>query len=76
MFYDKTERKMYTVRKGAAMNSIVEKRKQYWVDFYDITSPVNRLLVVDYTKDFPQRPPLWWEMQKEREEWAYQRYMM
>lgn len=38
------------------MNSIVEKRKQNWVDFYDITSPVNRLLVVDYTKDFPQRP--------------------
>lgn len=58
------------------MNSIVEKRKQYWVDFYDITSPVNRLLVVDYTKDFPQRPPLWWEMQKEWEEWVYQRYMM
>lgn len=58
------------------MDSIIEKRKQNWVDFYDLCSPVNRLLVVDYTKDFPQPPPLWWEKQKEREEWAYLRYMM
>ena len=27
------------------MNSIVEKRKQNWVDFYDITSPVNRWII-------------------------------
>lgn len=58
------------------MNDIIDRRKQNWVDFYDMDSPVNRLIVVDYTKDFPQRPPLWWEKQKEREEWAYQRYMM
>ncbi len=58
------------------MNDMIEKRKQNWVEFYDMTSSVNRLIVVDYTRDFPQRPPLWWEKQKEREEWAYQRYMM
>ena len=58
------------------MNSIVEKRKQNWVDFYDMTSPVNRLLVVEYTQDVIKRPPLWWENMKEREEWSYQRYML
>ena len=42
------------------MNDMIEKRKQNWVEFYDMTSSVNRLIVVDYTRDFPQRPPLWW----------------
>ena len=58
------------------MNSIIEKRKQNWIDFYDLKSPVNRLLVVEYTQDVLKRPPLWWEYMKEREEWAYQRYML
>lgn len=58
------------------MNSIIEKRKQNWIDFYDMASPVNRLLVVEYTQDVVKRPPLWWEKMEERVEWSYRRYML
>lgn len=56
------------------MEQEIAARKQKWVDFADPTSPVNRLLVVSYTKGMPERPMLWWETLKEREEWAYRRY--
>lgn len=58
------------------MYGIVEKRKQNWVDFYNMNTSTNRLLVVEYTQDVLQRPPLWWEYLPQREEWAYRRYMM
>ncbi len=58
------------------MNSIIEKRKQNWVDFYDMNSTVNRLLVVEYTQDVIKRPLLWWENMRQREEWSYRRYML
>ncbi len=58
------------------MNTEIERRKQNWVDFSDMSSPVNRLLVVEYTQDVIRRPPLWWEKLPEREEWAYRRYML
>lgn len=54
----------------------IARRKQNWVDFYDLSSPLNRLLVVEYTQDVIPQPPLWWEKLPEREEWSYRRYML
>lgn len=58
------------------MNTIIEKRKQNWIDFYDLSSPVSRLLIMKYNGDLPPTPPLWWENMREREEHAYRVYMM
>ena len=57
------------------MNTIVEQRKQKWLDFYDLNSPVSRILVVDLRQEWEERPRLWWENIEAREEWAYRRYM-
>ena len=43
------------------MNSIIEQRKQNWINFYDVNSTVNRLLVVDLRQEWEERPRLWWE---------------
>lgn len=58
------------------MNAMIEQRKKNWIDFYDMTSPINRLLVVEYTLDVVKKPLLRWELMKEREEWSYRRYML
>ena len=57
------------------MNALIEQRKQNWIDFYDLTSPVNRLVQVSYSGDIPPGPPLWWENVQKREEHAYKKYM-
>ncbi|MGI5894894.1 MAG: uroporphyrinogen decarboxylase family protein [Candidatus Merdivicinus sp.] len=53
------------------MQQEIQARKQKWIDFADPASPVNRILVVNYSEGKPERPMLWWEKMKEREEWAY-----
>ena len=57
------------------MNTEINRRKKYWLDFQDLTSPVNRLLMVNCSEGMPERPMLWWEKKEERIEWAYERYM-
>lgn len=52
-----------------------ERRRERWTQFADPASPVNRMLVVSHTEGMPERPMLWWETMREREEWAYERYM-
>lgn len=57
------------------MKDQVQQRKQRWIDFADPSTQVNRLLVANYAEGMPERPMLWWEKMKEREEWAYLRYV-
>lgn len=57
------------------MQNEIELRKKKWVDFADVSSPVNRILVISYEEGMPVRPMLWWEKIADREEWAYCRYM-
>jgi len=58
------------------MHEIINKKKQQWVDFYDLNSSVNRLLMTYFPteKDKPD-PPLFWEYMPQREECAYQHYI-
>ena len=56
------------------MNEKISKRKQNWVDFVDLSSDVDRLLVVECSENMPERPLLWWENKKERIQWAYERF--
>jgi len=58
------------------MNTIIEQRKQNWIDFFDIKSPVSRILLTYCDENMPPCPLLWWENIKEREEWAYGKYMV
>lgn len=58
------------------MNKIIEQRKQNWIDFYDLHSSTDKLIVVDYPDpSVPPKPMLWWETMPEREEWSYRRYL-
>ena len=57
------------------MNDQIEKRKQAWVDFYDLSSPVNRLFHVEYPMDGIEAPLPWWDKMQEREDWSYAYYM-
>ncbi len=50
-------------------------RKQKWIDFADVSTNVNRLLVIDCTEDMPKRPMLWWENMKQREDWTFERFI-
>ena len=54
---------------------IIEQRKKNWMDFMDMSTNHNRLLVMDCSETMPMRPPLWWEKSEERIEWSYERYM-
>ena len=56
------------------MNSIIEKRKQNWLDFYDLNSPVRRLLLLSYPLEIKGNPDL--TTQEGKEEAMYQRYML
>ena len=57
-------------------DSILEARKRKWVRFCDMSSPVNRMLIASWTRGVPQRPLLWWDRMREREEWAWRQYCM
>ena len=57
------------------MQHTIELRKKKWIDFADTASPVNRLLLMSYEDGMPERPMLWWDNMRQREEWAYQRYV-
>ena len=57
------------------MQHEIDIRKQKWIDFAEVSSSVNRLLVINYTEGMPERPMLWWENLAQREEWSYCRYM-
>ena len=52
----------------------IEARKQKWIDFYDLTSPVNRMISIFCLEGMPERPPVWWEKKQERIDWALRRY--
>ena len=52
----------------------IQKRKQNWIEFYDLTGNVNRLLMINCSEIESQRPPFWWEKIPERTEWAYETY--
>ena len=53
----------------------IEQRKQNWMDFMNLSSTTNRLLVVECSETMPQPPLLWWENEQKRIDWAYERYM-
>ena len=57
------------------MDHCIQKRKQKWIDFMDMGSSVNRILVIDCQEGKPQAPMLWWEQAEQRIEWSYARYM-
>ena len=48
------------------MNAEISKRKKYWLDFQDLSSPVNRLLMIESSAYMPTLPLLWWEKKEER----------
>ena len=52
----------------------IEKRKQNWVDFYDLNSDVNRMLLVECPWLTAEKPMLWWEKADDRVNWAYENY--
>ena len=52
----------------------ITRRKQAWLDFYDLNSSTNRLLIIECTEDVPPQPIPWWTNMEERMEWAYIRY--
>lgn len=53
----------------------VQRRKQAWMDFMDLRSPINRLLVIECPEGMPRHPMLWWEEADARVEAAYRRYV-
>ncbi len=55
------------------MNSLIEKRKQKWLDFYDLNSPINRLLLVSYSIDLKKTYNM--KIREEKIESMYHRYM-
>lgn len=57
------------------MNAEINRRKQYWLDFENLSTPVNRLLMVNCSEGISKRPLLWWDKKEERIEWAYESYM-
>ena len=52
----------------------IEERKKLWNDFYDLSTPVNRLIITDCPAEYPARPMLYWENADARVEWALRRY--
>lgn len=52
----------------------IERRKAIWDAFYDLATPVNRLILVNVREGMPERPMLWWECADARVEWALARY--
>lgn len=65
---------MRNMKEDGAMLTI-EQRKQSWLDLQDMSSPVDRVLVVSCDEvKMPERPLLWWELAKERVAWSYERY--
>lgn len=52
----------------------IKARKKLWKQFYDLSSPVTRLLITGYPGIYKDRPPLYWEFAQERIDWALRRY--
>ncbi len=52
----------------------IKKRKAIWNSFYDLATPVNRLILVNVRDGMPERPMLWWERADARVDWALARY--
>lgn len=53
----------------------IKERKQKWLDFYDMTSGVNRINMIHCGEGMPERPLLWRENMTARTDWAYERYL-
>jgi len=56
---------------NAAKSSIIEKRKQAWLDFYDRKPSPKHVFIINYWPDIKPAPKPWPEFKKERMEYIY-----
>ncbi len=55
-------------------SSVLQTRKNRWLDFYDLTSPQRMMFLIRYAPDLPARPVPNPELKQERIEWIWQNY--